>query len=400
MSRGFSIGRILGIKIQVDWSWLFIFFLVTWNLATVFGQAHTGWNTLLQWGLAIVAALLFFASVLAHEMAHSLVAQAQGTPVRNITLFLFGGVSNIQREPDSPRKEFFMAILGPVTSLVIGGILLGIAQAIAGPMGGVTSDPNAVIGKLGPWVTILAWLGSVNVIVGLFNLIPGFPLDGGRVLRSIFWAITGNLRKSTRWASWVGQGIGWLMIVGGLSMAFGMSIPFFGTGLINGLWLIFIGWFLQNSASRGYRQVVIHDILDDVPVTRMMRSNPPTVGPDISVDTLVHEQVMQTDDHAFPVMEGEELVGIVTLDDVRGVSRQAWGGTLVSEIMTPREELVTVSVDENAAEALILLAQHDVRQIPVMEEGHLGGLIRRRDITKWLQLQSELVQQEGRGLPT
>jgi Zn-dependent protease/CBS domain-containing protein len=390
MRSGFRIGRIFGINIRVDWSWLFIFFLITWNLATAFGDLHPNWEAGLQWGMGVVAALLFFASVLAHELAHSLVAKARGTSVRSITLFLFGGVSNIEREPDSPQGEFVMAILGPITSLVIGGALMAIAGVSAGPLDVTLSDPREAIAQLNPLTTLLMWLGSINVTLGIFNLVPGFPLDGGRVLRSIFWAATDNLRRATRWASTIGQAIAWLMIISGIAMAFGARIPFLGTGFTNGLWLAFIGWFLNSSSVRSYRQVVVQDILEDVPVEHMMRAGPPTVPSHISISTLVHDHVMKTDDHAFPVLEDSRLAGIVTLEDVRKVPRNAWETTTVREIMTPAEQLVVMSPGEDAAEALIKLRQRDVRQLPVVRNGEVIGCLRRRDIVKWLQLHSEL----------
>jgi Zn-dependent protease/predicted transcriptional regulator len=390
MRSGFRIGRIFGINIRIDWSWLFIVFLISWNLSTVFGQSHPDWTTGKRWGIAIIAALLFFASVLAHELAHSLVAKARGVPVRGITLFMFGGVSNIQREPDSPQAEFLMAILGPITSLVIGGLLVWIASLSAGPLRVAIAQPTEAIGRLNPLSTLLLWLGSVNVILGIFNLIPGFPLDGGRVLRSILWAVTGSLLRATRWASWVGQGIAWLMILGGISMTFGARIPFFGTGFTNGLWLAFIGWFLQSASAQSYQRVVVQDILEGVPVARMMRSNPPTCSADCSVSRLVHEHIMKTDDQSFPVLEDGRFVGLVTLEDVRAVSRDAWDTTIVREIMTPVAQLVVVTPDEDAAEALNKLTQRDVRQLPVVRDGALAGLLRRRDIIKWLQLESQL----------
>jgi Zn-dependent protease/predicted transcriptional regulator len=392
MRSGFSIGRIFGINVRIDWSWLFIFFLVTWNLSTVFGQAHAGWGPTLTWGMAIVAAFLFFASVLAHELAHSLVARARGIPVRSITLFLFGGVSDIQREPDSPGVEFVMAIVGPLTSIVLGGLLALLAGASAGPLQDTMTNPTATIARLSPLTTLLLWLGSINVILGIFNLTPGFPLDGGRVLRSILWAATSNLRRATRWASWTGQAIAWLMIIGGISMAFGAQIPFFGTGLISGLWLAFIGWFLNSASVQSYQQVVVHDILEGVPVERMMRTNPPTCLPNCSVSHLVHEHIMGTDDQTFPVLDDGRLVGIVTLEDVRRVSRHAWDTTTVSEIMTPADQLTVVTPDEDAAEALNKLTQRDVRQLPVLRDGELVGLLRRRDIIKWLQLQAQTIR--------
>ena len=391
MGKGFGIGKLFGIHIRVDWSWLLIFLLTTWNLSNVFGQFHADWGPVMRGGMGIAASLLFFGSVLAHEMAHSLVARARGIPVRSITLFLFGGVSNIQREPDSPRSEFWMAVVGPLTSLVLGAILVILATIRVGTMGSVVSDPTQVVAALGPAFTLVAWLGSINIILGLFNLIPGFPLDGGRILRSILWAATGNLKRATRWASWAGQGIAWLMIVAGIGMAFGLSIPFFGTGLGSGLWLAFIGWFLSNASSQSYRRVVIQDILEDVPVARMMRECPPTVPSHISISSLVHDHVMKTDDHAFPVVDDGRLVGLVTLEDVRAVSRQTWDDTLVREIMTSADQLIAIGPQEDAAEALNRLMARDVRQLPVIENGQLAGCLRRRDIVKWLQLETQAV---------
>ncbi len=391
MGRGINLGRLFGIKIRVDWSWLLIFLLVTWNISTAFGSLHEEWSIALRWGMGVLSAVLFFASVLAHELAHSLVAQAQGVPVRSITLFLFGGVSDIQEEPKSPGNEFVMAILGPLTSLVIGGILLLITGLTAGMQQTNMQDAQQLVGQLGPFVTMLTWLGSINVILGVFNLIPGFPLDGGRILRSIFWAISGSLRKSTRWASWVGQGIAWLMITAGIAMSFGAQIPLLGSGLGSGLWLAFIGWFLNNAASRSYRRVVVQDVLEGVSVSRMMRSNPPTVAPDISVNALIDEYIMNTDDQGFPVVENDELVGLVTLDDVRSTTREVRGNQTVRDIMTSVEELSTISSDGDAGDALMQLARRDIRQLPVIDENNqLQGLVRRRDIVKWLQLHSDM----------
>jgi CBS domain-containing protein len=204
------------------------------------------------------------------------------------------------------------------------------------------------------------------------------------------WAAIDDLKRATRWASWLGQGIAWLMIVAGVSMIFGLNVPLLGSGPVNGLWMAFIGWFLSNSASQGYRQVVIQDVLEDVPVSRMMRTDPPTVTPGISISSLVHDHVMRTDDHAFPVMEGDRLVGLVCLHDVRSVSRADWETVTVRQIMTPRDDLVTMAAGEQAADALTQLQQLDVRQLPIVDNGSLVGLLRRRDLIKWLQLQSDL----------
>lgn len=390
MRKGLRIGRLLGINIRVDWSWLIIFLLIVWNLSTAFGDYHEDWSPGAQWGLAVIAALLFFVSLLAHEMAHSLMARARGVPVRSITLFLFGGVSNIERDPDSPKSEFLITVVGPITSFVIGAVLLVIANIIAEPLQDATSDAEVVFESLSPVATLLVWLGSINVLLGVFNMIPGFPLDGGRLLRSTIWAFTDDLRQATRWASRVGQTIAFIFIFLGISMAFGARVPFFGTGLIGGLWLAFIGWFLHSAAVQSYQQVVIQDVLEDVPVSRMMRTDPPTVQAGVSVSDMVHNHVMKSDDYAFPVMEDNQVVGLVTLDDVRSVERDDWESMTVREIMTPFSELVTTTSEEDATDAWHKLMQRDVRQLPVVQGRELAGVLRRRDIARWLQFHSEL----------
>jgi len=384
---GFTVGRFFGIRINIDWSWLLIFILIAWSLSALFGEIHANWSIALRWTIALVAALLFFASVLAHELAHSMMAQAQGVPVRSITLFLFGGVSNIQQEPPSPRAELLITIVGPITSIVIGLLVTFAGRALA-PMSANLNldDPTTLASQLSPLATMLLWLGPINIFLGLFNLIPGFPLDGGRLLRSLLWSITGNLRRATRWAARVGRIIAWLMIVTGIAMVFGLQVPFFGTGL-SGLWLVFIGWFLNSAAVQSYQQVVVADILEDVPVVRLMHRDPPTVKPSLTVAALVEEHLMGSDERAFPVIENEALVGLVSLEDVRRVPQEQWESVPVADIMTPIEQLTIVSPAEDADEALQKLQQKDVRQLPVLDDGQLTGLLRRRDILRWLQLQ-------------
>jgi Zn-dependent protease/CBS domain-containing protein len=397
MQTGFRVGRLFGINIRINWSWLLIFLLISWNLASVFSQMHTDWSLFLIGSVAVSAAILFFASVLAHEMAHSLVAQTQGLSVRGITLFLFGGVSNIQREPPSPRAEFLITIVGPLTSILLGILFFFLGYIFSGQSGlsitgTAAADPTAVISQLGPVTTILFWLAPVNILLGVFNMIPGFPLDGGRILRSILWAFTGNLRRATRWASWVGQIVAWLMILAGVAMIFGANLPIFGTGFVSGIWLAFIGWFLNGAAVQSYRQVMIRDLLEDVPISRVMRSNPLTVAANSSssINALIDERIMATDERAFPVQENDHLAGLVTLEDIRQIPRTDWDETSVGQIMTPFEQLVTVTTEQDAADAFQKLQQRDVRQLPVMENGRLVGLLRRRDIMKWLQLQGDI----------
>lgn len=387
MRSGLRIGRIFGINLYIDWSWLLIFLLVAWNLSYLFWSMHPDWSLGLRWGVALGAALLFFVSVLLHELAHSLMALQQAVPVRSITLFLFGGVSNIEREPPSPLAEFLITVVGPIMSIVLGLIFTWLGATRVRALDNLLIAPTDVMGQLDPLSTLLLWLGPINLALGLFNLIPGFPLDGGRILRSILWAVTDNFQRATRWASWIGQVVAWIFIIGGIAMVFGLNLPFFGTGLISGLWLAFIGWFLNSAAVQGYRQVVIEDLLEGVPVARIMRSQPPTVPTNISLTDLVHDHIMGTDDHAFPVVDNGHLVGLVTLEDMRKVAREAWDTTLVTQIMTPVDRLAVTTPEEDAEDALHKLTQQDVRQLPVLrKDGELAGILRRRDIVRWLQV--------------
>ena len=382
MENNLRLGRIFGIEIAINWSLIFVFLLIAWSLALgVFAPMHPTWDPVFIWGIAIIGTILFFASLLAHELAHSLVAKAYGIPVRSITLWLFGGVSSITKEPPSPKAEFLIAIVGPLTSIILGFIFLGLAALSSGGFANVGNLPI-----LGPATTLALWLGSINILLGIFNLVPGFPLDGGRVLRSIFWAVTNNLREATRWASWAGQAVAWILILIGISMIFGIEIPFFGTGLLGGLWLVLIGWFLHSAAVQSYRQVVIQRALQGVPVGRLMESHVATVSPDLSVANLVHEYIMGTSERAFPVVQDDQLVGIVSLEDVRRVPREDWDVTSVRQIMTPQGQLTTATPDEDANEALNEIASHDVNQVPVVKDGRLVGMLRRSDILRWLQV--------------
>jgi Zn-dependent protease/predicted transcriptional regulator len=392
MRSGIHVGRVFGINIYVDWSWIFIFVLVTWNLAgAVFPSLHPNWGIGLNLGLGIIASLLFFGSVLAHELAHSLVAKARGLPVRRITLFIFGGVSNIEKEPEAPGMEFLVSIVGPLTSFALGVVFWVIGAANSHGIGFDVQGTRQALSNLSPLATMFLWLGPINLLLGIFNMIPGFPLDGGRVLRSILWGITGSLRRATRWATLVGQGIAWLFIIAGIAMAFGVQIPILGTGFISGLWLAFIGWFLNNAASQSYRQVVIEDVLEGIPVSRIMRADPSGVSPDISVSQLVDDYLMGTDERSFPVMDNDRLVGLVTLHDVRKVPRTDWDVTLVRGVMTTADKLDVVSPKDDVSEALTKLSNRDFRQMPVVDNGHLVGMLRRRDIIRWLQVHSNMV---------
>lgn len=382
---GFRVGQLAGIAIHVDLSLAIVFSLITVALGTgLFPSWHPEWGALVTWSTALAAAFLFFVSILIHELSHALVGRAQGIPVNAITLFVFGGVAQLEREPHSWRAELWMAIAGPVTSMVLGLLFLFLGGMFAGPVD--LEDGERAMAALNPVATLLLWLGPVNIILAVFNLVPGFPLDGGRVLRAILWGITDDLLRATQWASRLGQGFAWLLIMTGISMMLGLRVPWLGGGLFSGMWLALIGWFLNNAALMSYRQLLVSEVLQGVPVARLMRRDLWTVPPGMRIDALVDERLMRSDQRAFPVMEDGNLLGLVCLQDIRGIPREGWETTAVIEVMTPAARLSTIGVDADAAEALQRLSREGVNQLPVVDDGGLAGLIQREDILKWLSL--------------
>lgn len=380
---GVYLGRVLGVRLFLDWSLLVIFALLLFNLGGGLLPAwHPEWGAALTWGTALCATVLFFASIVAHELSHAVVANRNGIPVRRITLFLFGGLAHMESEPPSPRSEFLMAAVGPVTSLAIGVVATGAGLLLAGSgfAEALVEDPEAAVATLGPAATLLLWLGPINVMLGLFNVIPGFPLDGGRVFRSIVWWFTDDLRRATLWASRAGRLFAVALMGWGL-------LNVLGGALLQGMWLLLIGWFLNNAARASYEQVVLRETLHGVPLSSLMRTRFSSVGADSSVERLVHDELLAGDQRAFPVVGAQgELTGLVCLEDVRKVPRARWGETLVGEIMTPAERLVTLPPDAPAEEALAALARRGVDQVPVLEHGRPVGLVRSQDVVKWMSL--------------
>jgi Zn-dependent protease/CBS domain-containing protein len=379
---------LFGIRLGFDASWVIIVLLMTWSLTLGFSRWHPDWSPIVAFGTALLAALCFFGSVIVHELAHSLVARRFGIPVESITLFLFGGVSNIEREPPSPKAEFLTAVVGPLTSIALGVVLLAIDAVIVRVPSDAVMDPSAAVARLGPLATLVVWLGPINLIVGVFNLIPGFPLDGGRILRSIIWAATHDLHVATRWASAVGQAFGWLFIFLGVAMAFGAHVPFFGQGFAAGLWLAFIGWFLSSAAAQTWRRQLVHAMLEGMTVARLMRVDVPVLAPGTPVGTFVGTWLSRGDDRAVPVAdESGHLLGVVTLADVRSAPREAWEATPVSEVMTPADRMpAVVAPGEELAAAFEKLSRADADQLPVVDGGRLVGMLYRRDLGRWIEL--------------
>lgn len=387
--RGLHLIRIAGIDIVVDWSLLIIFLLIVWGLAAgVFPQWHPAWSPMTAWLTAVAAALLFFASVLAHELSHSLVARAYGIRVRRIMLYVFGGMAQIEHEPGRWVAELWMAIVGPITSLVIGFLclFLGIVGIRHVNVDSIASVEHALAG-LDPARTLLMWLGQINIILALFNLVPAFPLDGGRVLRAILWGVTHDLRRATRWASALGQAFAWFLIGAGIAMALGFSIPILGSGLINGIWLAFIGWFLNNAALVSYRQLLTQETLQDVPVARVMLTRFEVVPPQLPLETLVEAYMQRSDQRAYPVVGTDDrLLGMVFQHDIERLSPEQRRTLTARDVLHAPEQIVGARPDEDVLEVLNVLAQRDINQVPVLENGRVVGLVRRADILRWLAL--------------
>ena len=369
MAGTFRIGRLLGFEINVHWSWIFIFVLVTWTFAAgILKDAYPEWTDGLRWTLAFLVATIFFISILLHEMSHSLLARRYGIPVSSITLFVFGGVSNLTKEPDTARQEFWIAIVGPLTSLGI-GVLFIILFLGLDPIDHGASD-------------IAANLAMINIAIGIFNLVPGFPLDGGRVLRSIFWSRKRNILGATRIASNVG------VVVAYIIMGIGVFTFFFNA--VTGVWFLLIGNFLRVASSESYHQVFLDRALKGVPASAVARQDYVSVSPDLSLAQLVEDNVLAGHGRCFPVIVGSELIGLITLSDLKAHPRDEWSTTSVYRAMTPWEKLRTVSLRDDLPEVLAQLAAGDVNQVPLIEGRELLGIIHRSDVLRYIQAREEI----------
>ncbi len=375
MPGSLRIGKIFGIDIYIHISWLIIIVLLTWSLAVGwFPVLYRGWSASTYWILGFIAAVLLFVSVLLHELAHSVVARARGLPVKNITLFIFGGVSNIEKEPGSPGVEFQIAVVGPLTSLLIGALAFLLLFLL-----GQNSSALAAI---------LWYLGYANILLGIFNLIPGFPLDGGRVLRSIVWKINGNLRRATRIVTVVGEIIAFLFILAGIWL-------FFVGYVIDGLWLGFIGWFLLSSAQSANSEVMLQSVFRGVTVGEVMNTAPTTVPANISLQKLVYEHFLPLGLRSALVTQGDQLAGLITLSDIRHVPHEEWGQVPVGHAMIPRERLHVVSPQQSLNDVLPLMAGRDINQLPVVQNERLVGVLSRDAIMRYLEIRRSLGLENG-----
>lgn len=373
MKAQIKLGRIFGIEIGLHYSWVIIALLITLSLAEHFRMNNPRWGVTVIWASAIITGLLFFAAIVVHELSHALVARARDLPVRSITLFALGGVAMIEKEAVDAKTEFWMGIAGPITSFLIGLLCLALAWALGNP---------EVIAQSPP-VAVLMWLGVINIALAIFNMVPGFPLDGGRVLRAIIWWITGNANRATAISAQVGQIVAFGFII------FGIFRFFNGAGF-GGLWLAFIGWFLLDAAHASYAQLVTTESLRGLRARDVMTTDCPKIEGLSNLQTFIDEHLLRSGRRCFVVEEQGRIVGIVTPHEVKEVERTKWPYTTIDDVMRPLDKLHTISPDMPVNDVLERMAREDVNQLPVVQNGRLEGVISRGHILRLLQTRAEL----------
>lgn len=401
-TRRFTIGRILGFPIRIDLSWFIIVALIAWTLANAYRQGspliaqYQGMSSLAYWMMGLAAALGLFVSVLLHELGHATVARRRGVEMRGITLFIFGGVAEMTEEPKTPGAAFAIAVAGPLVSVVLGVALWFVAGLL--PYGGaaetlpfretemqmlsVQVDHPFVAGLHG----VITWLAFINIALVVFNSIPAFPLDGGRVLRAILWKIKGNLKWATRRTSQIGEGFGLLFIL------FAVFRLFLGD-IIGALWFGLIGLFLRGAARMSYQQLLLRRELEGEPIRKFMRENPVTVSKDISVEDLVENYVYKHHFKMFPVTEGDRLTGCVTTEQVKQVPREEWSQRTVAEIMGDCSPRITIDADADATEAMSRMNTQKTSRLMVLDDGRLVGVIALKDLLQFLSSKVELEEE-------
>lgn len=385
MNSSWRIARIMGIDIRIDASWLIIFFLITFSFVTEFGLAQStrgfrGGSLNLFTNppsivLGVLTSMLLFGSVLAHELSHSWMAIRRGIPVASITLFIFGGVARIADEPDRPATEFLIAIMGPLMSAALAGLFgaLWIWLRIA--------NGASLIGiSFAPAILLFGILAQVNLSLAVFNLAPGFPLDGGRVFRAVLWGWWHDVRRATLWASRAGQAIALIFV------AIGAWLVLHDRNLFGGAWLGLIAMFLWNAARDGYRQINVRESLKQVRVEQLMLRDVKTIAPELSVAEFVGQYLVHYRDPAFAVVEGMALRGLISSHHIRRFPRGEWQTRRVSDLMTPVAQLKQLAPNDNGAVALAQLVRSSEPELPVMDGANLVGVIGETEISKFLRL--------------
>jgi Zn-dependent protease len=375
MRPSIRLGRIFGIEIGLHYSWFIIALLIVLSLVGHFHVVNAQWTASVRWSLAVVTALLFFASILAHELSHAAVAKTRGIPVKSITLFALGGVANIEKESSDAASEFWMAIAGPMTSLVLGLLFLAIARA-AGWQPQTGTPPSAV------WAG-LVWLGYINVALALFNMIPGYPLDGGRVLRALVWGINHNLVRATKIVAGVGQFIAIGFIVFGF-------FRFFYSGAFGGLWLAFIGWFMADAAAASQSGVEVSAALAHVRAGDVMSRDCQAVDGNMNLRSFAEDYLLRTGRRCFTVLQNGRQLGLATIDDLKHIARNRWPFMTLTDIAHPLDQLTSVSPETPMPQVLDVMARQDLNELPVISNGELVGVISRGDVFRLMQTRQEL----------
>ncbi len=370
--ENFRLFRVLGFDIRANVTWLFLALLITWSLAAGFFPAvFPDLEPAMYWLMAVAGMLGLFFSLLFHELSHSVVARAYGLPVGGITLFLFGGVSEMQAEPREPRVEFWMAIAGPIASLVLGAAFYGLAFALTG-----AGMPEPIVG-------VTSYLGLINIVLAVFNMVPGFPLDGGRVLRAALWHWKDDLRWATRWATRMGQGFGLLLVALGI-------LNFLAGNFIGGMWWFLIGLFVQAAATASYRQLLTQQALKGRTVRRFMSDDPISVPPDTPITDFVENYLYQHPYDLFPVAREQRLLGCASLKDAKAVPREDWDRTRVADVYQECSDTNTVAANVDANDALQRMQHHRSGRLMVVEDDRLVGVLVLKDLLHFLELRSQL----------
>jgi Zn-dependent protease/predicted transcriptional regulator len=364
--------KVAGVQIAIDYSWLVIFVLVLWSLSSgYFPSLHPGYPRSEYWLVGLVGTLLFFLSIVTHELSHAIVANRLGQPIERISLFIFGGMAHLGHEPTSARDELRIAAVGPLTSFVLGAIFLSIPRILH------------LSASYPMWASVFEYLGFINFALGLFNLLPGFPLDGGRILRAIIWGRTGDFRAATARASQWGQGVAYGLIFLG-------AVEIFSGSLIGGLWLIFIALFLKSAASSSYQGLVIEQVLGSVQVSELMARDPIAIDAVNSVSSAIQDHFMSHGHGGYPVMNGSNVAGVVSLNQVRNCPVEERGSKHISEIMRPIDPAIVIAPDAPVSKALRQMSESNSARLLVMEQDKLVGLITRSAIAHFVMVRSQL----------
>jgi Zn-dependent protease/CBS domain-containing protein len=367
--------KLLGFEVRIDASWLVIAVLVTWSLAAgLFPYLYPGLSRETYWIMGVVGALGLFASIVAHEFCHSIVARRYGMPMKGITLFIFGGVAEMGDEPPTAKAEFMMAIVGPLSSLAIAGVFYLIY----------------LIGASGGWRTpvigVIYYIAYINGILAAFNLLPAFPLDGGRVLRSILWGAKDNLRWATRVSSSIGGAFG-------IGLMFLGVLQFIGGNIIGGVWMFLIGMFLRNAAQMSYQQLLVRKSLEGEAVSRFMNPNPVTVPDSLTIARLVEDFIYKYHYKMFPVMAGDKLAGLITTREVKEIPQEAWDRETIRDSVVACSPENCIPPATDAVKALAMMTQSGVTRLLVVDNGRLVGLVTLKDLLDFFSLKVELEEQ-------